>query len=400
MKPQEIALAKSGMAALLQGDAQSARTTLDKLVASGGADAMHCVALAYACRALNDASAMHAAIERALALEPRNLRALIFKADRLHEVGDSRSASAFYMAAVKSATQLATLPTDQFPNSLSQALDHAQARCNEYAIAFEQFLTTSITTEVPEGSLNTGVLKHSRFAQSLDLLNGKKQRFVQQPRYYYFPELPQTQFFNPADFAWVAALEAQTGAICAELLEILKEDSAFKPYVEGSANRPHGDQDGMLNNADWAAFYLWKNGEIVPQNAARCPKTMAAIANIPLTQTNNRSPSVLFSLLRPGAHIPAHCGFVNTRLICHLPLIVPAGCTFRVGNEIRPWVEGKVWLFDDTIEHEAWNESDAVRVILLFEVWRPEISALERKQINAMFNAVDAHSGHKPVWDI
>ena len=129
---------------------------------------------------------------------------------------------------------------------------------------------------------------------------------------------------------------------------------------------------------------------------------MAAIANIPLTQTNNRSPSVLFSLLRPGAHIPAHCGFVNTRLICHLPLIVPnapKGCTFRVGNEIKPWVEGKVWLFDDTIEHEAWNHSDEVRVILLFEVWRPEINALERRQINAMFDAIDLHSGQKPVWE-
>ena len=138
----------------------------------------------------------------------------------------------------------------------------------------------------------------------------------------------------------------------------------------------------------------------MPQNAARCPKTMAAMANIPLTQTNNRSPSVLFSLLRPGAHIPAHCGFVNTRLICHLPLIVPTGCTFRVGNDVRPWVQGKVWLFDDTIEHEAWNESNAVRVILLFEVWRPEITALARQQIHAMFNAIDAHSGQIPVWDI
>jgi aspartate beta-hydroxylase len=400
MKPQEIALAKSGIAALLQGDAHAARTTLDKLLATGAIDATSCVALAYACRALQDTPAMHAAIERALALEPRNLRALIFKADRLHEAGDSRAASAFYLTAVKSAAQLKTLPTDPFPNSLPQALDHAQARCNQYALDFEQFLTTFIAKEVAVDALNTDISSHSRFAQSLDLLTGKKQRFAQQPRYYYFPELPQIQFFNPADFTWVAALEAQTDAIRAELLEVLKEDTAFKPYVEGSANRPQSPQHGMLNNPDWSAFYLWKNGEMVPQNAARCPKTMAAVANIPLTHTNNRSPSVLFSLLRPGAHIPAHCGFVNTRLICHLPLIVPKGCTFRVGNEIRPWVEGKVWLFDDTIEHEAWNESDALRVILLFEVWRPEITAVERQQINAMFDAIDAHSGQKPVWDI
>ncbi len=411
MKPQEIALAKSGMAALLQGDALAARTTLEKLVATGKPDALSCVALAYACRALKDVAAMNTAIERALALEPRNLRALIFKADRAHEGGDTRTASVFYVTALKAAAALATPPSDAFPTSLPQALEHAQARCNQYAQEFEHFLAAYIAQEVPAasgqspdvnitGTTSKLVAENSRFAQSLDLLTGKKQRFTQQPRYYYFPELPHIQFFNRADFQWVTALEAQTAAIRDELLEVLKEDNAFKPYVEGTINRPQSDQNGMLNNADWSAFYLWKNGEIVPQNAARCPKTMAAMANIPLTQTGNRSPSVLFSLLRPGAHIPAHCGFVNTRLICHLPLIVPDGCTFRVGNETRTWKEGEVWLFDDTIEHEAWNNSNAVRVILLFEVWRPEITALERKQINAMFAAIDAHSGENPFWDI
>ena len=114
----------------------------------------------------------------------------------------------------------------------------------------------------------------------------------------------------------------------------------------------------------------------------------------------NRSPSVLFSLLRPGAHIPAHTGMVNTRLIGHLPLIVPPGCEFRVGNEMRPWVEGKAWMFDDTIEHEAWNRSGETRVILLFEIWRPELTPAERALVDAMFAAIDAHSGQKPKWEI
>ena len=83
---------------------------------------------------------------------------------------------------------------------------------------------------------------------------------------------------------------------------------------------------------------------------------------IPLTRVKNRSPSVLFSLLRPGAHIPPHCGLANTRLICHLPLIVPPGCAFRVGNDTRVPVEGRAWVFDDTIEHEEWNRSSQIRV--------------------------------------
>jgi aspartyl/asparaginyl beta-hydroxylase (cupin superfamily) len=125
-----------------------------------------------------------------------------------------------------------------------------------------------------------------------------------------------------------------------------------------------------------------------------------ALAGVPLARIANRSPSILFSLLRPGARIPPHCGLVNTRLICHLPLIVPPDCAFRVGNDTRVPVEGKLWAFDDTIEHEAWNRSDRTRVILLFDIWRPELSDEERRLVTAMFEAIDAYSGQKPAWEI
>jgi aspartyl/asparaginyl beta-hydroxylase (cupin superfamily) len=91
---------------------------------------------------------------------------------------------------------------------------------------------------------------------------------------------------------------------------------------------------------------------------------------------------------------------VNTRLICHLPLVVPGGCGFRVGNETREWVEGKAWAFDDTIEHEAWNSSDRTRVILLFEIWRPELTEAERGLVTSMFEAIDAAGVERPPWDI
>jgi aspartyl/asparaginyl beta-hydroxylase (cupin superfamily) len=113
-----------------------------------------------------------------------------------------------------------------------------------------------------------------------------------------------------------------------------------------------------------------------------------------------RTPSVLFSLLRPGAAIPPHHGFVNTRLICHLPLIVPDGCAFRVGNDTRPWREGQAWAFDDTIEHEAWNRSDQTRVILLFDIWRPELTGEERAQVAAMFEAIDDYGAGGEAWSV
>jgi aspartyl/asparaginyl beta-hydroxylase (cupin superfamily) len=101
---------------------------------------------------------------------------------------------------------------------------------------------------------------------------------------------------------------------------------------------------------------------------------------------------VLFSLLRPGAHIPPHHGMLNCRLICHLPLIVPPGCWLRVGSETREWEDGKLLIFDDSIEHEARNDSDETRIILLFDVWRPELTEQERAGVSAMFDAIDEYT--------
>jgi aspartyl/asparaginyl beta-hydroxylase (cupin superfamily) len=99
-----------------------------------------------------------------------------------------------------------------------------------------------------------------------------------------------------------------------------------------------------------------------------------------------------------GARIPPHHGFVNTRLICHLPLVVPEGCELRVGGEMRAWREGEALIFDDTIEHEAWNRSAETRVVLLFDIWRPELSEEERGLVTAMFNAVDSYGGERVPW--
>ena len=383
-------LGQSGMDSLLRGDARGARNAFEKILAAGQADASVCLALAFACRSLQDAKAAQDAVDKALAQEPRNLRALVFKADHLDGIGDTKAASSYYLAAIKFAPQSEVLPPD-----LRDEIAHAQAMCDRYAQRFDTFLRDHL---VERGLVEQPSTR--RFMQSLDILAGRKATYFQQPRYYFFPELPQIQFFDRSDFPWLDAIEAQTADIRDELIEVMKEDAAFKPYVEANANRPDNNQNVMLNNPDWSAFYLWKNGEVVPENAARCPKTMRALDNVPVTRVNQRSPSILFSLLRPGARIPPHNGFVNTRLICHLPLIVPGGCYFRVGNEVRQWVEGRAWVFDDTMEHEAWNDSDEVRVILLFEIWRPELTSEERELVSAMFDAIDDHSGKKPVWEI
>ncbi|HET7400176.1 MAG TPA: aspartyl/asparaginyl beta-hydroxylase domain-containing protein [Usitatibacter sp.] len=382
------ALARSGFDALRAGDARRARDLLSRAAASGHDNAGLQVALAFACRALRDEAGVESAVDRALAQDPHNLHALILKADRFAAAGDSRAAASFYMAAVRSAP-----PPEQLPADLRRELARAQQMCERYAAEFESVLRGALRAK---GFADSG----GRFAQSLDIMLGRRQVYVQQPRSYYFPELAQVQFFDDRSlFPWMEALEAHTAAIREELAAVMREDGAFTPYVEADPRRP-ADAGPMAGNPAWSAFYLWKFGEPVAANAARCPRTMEAIAAVPLAHMPRRSPSVMFSLLRPGAHIPPHTGLVNTRLICHLPLIVPGECLFRVGNETRRWVEGRAWAFDDTMEHEAWNRTAATRVILLFEVWRPELTPRERELVTAMFEAIDAYSGQKPRWEI
>jgi aspartate beta-hydroxylase len=377
-----------GIEALRKGDARKARESFERIVAAGQADASAYLGLAYACAGLKDRPAALAAVDRALALEPRNLRALIMKADYLAAAGDARAASSFYRAAVNTAPA-----ADQLPADLRTELARAEAMCGRYAAQFEVFLRQRLASGLVDGR-STG-----RFRDSLDILTGSKKIYFQEPRQYFFPGFPQIQFYERSDFPWLDRVEAATSDIRAELIEILKQESAFKPYVEGKPNLPQTDAQGMLDNPEWSAFYLWKNGAIVPENAARCPGTLNALTDVPLARVPGRSPSILFSLLRPGARIPPHTGEVNTRLICHLPLIVPDKCSFRVGNDTRAPVEGSAWVFDDTIEHEAWNGSDRTRVILLFEIWRPELTAAERTLVSAMFEAIDAY-GEAPAQGI
>jgi tetratricopeptide (TPR) repeat protein len=381
--------ASAGALALQKGDATKARELFAQAAAGGAANAQVLLGLARACRQLSDMSGQVAALDRLLAAEPRNIAALIQRADCFVAAGDTRSASSFYLAAIRSA------PPSGVPRELATELDRARRACDRFAAEYRDYLMRSLAAKGFDAKRSS-----PRFAQSVDIVLGTKRIYLQQPKYYYFPGLPQIQFYERAAFPWFEDVEAATDDIRAELLAVMREPEAFTPYVTGHANRPRSDQMGLLNNPAWSAFYLWKNGDVVPENAARCPKTLHALRNAPLAQVRYRSPSILFSLLKPGAHIPPHNGLINTRLVCHLPVIVPGRCRFRVGNEERDWTEGKAWAFDDTIEHEAWNRSDRTRVILLFDVWRPELSDEERSLVIALFEAIDAHSGKKPEWEI
>jgi aspartyl/asparaginyl beta-hydroxylase (cupin superfamily) len=123
---------------------------------------------------------------------------------------------------------------------------------------------------------------------------------------------------------------------------------------------------------------LMRNGAVVEEFASRCPLTMKLAAGLELPQIGLISPSLYFSVLEPNSRIAPHKGLTSTRLIAHWPLIVPPDCAFKVGGEVRPWVPGTPMVFDDMNVHEAWNDSDRIRVVLIADFWRPELSPLER----------------------
>lgn len=370
-----------GTRALREGRPGEAVAQFRRITANGQATAPVWVAVAIAEKARGDCAASLNALDQARAADPRDIRALIMTADHYRDAGDARAASSYYSAVVGVAVQAGTVE-----KALEAEVGRAHHMRQQYAAEYEAYLRRAMAghgLDRPEAR---------RAAKALDLLLGKSQLYLQQPKNFYFPELPNIEWAPREDFPWLDRVEAATDEIREELKRVLEEDSAFAPYVEAEKDRPFFDDHGMLGNPSWSAFYLWKAGAPVAENVVRFPKTMAALEGAPLCAIPGRTPSILFSLLKPGAHIPPHHGFMNGRYICHLPLIVPDDCAMRVGSETRPWVEGKACVFDDSIEHEAWNRNpERLRVVLIFDVWRPELTVAERELICAVLGAVDSY---------
>ncbi len=368
-------LARSGIDALRRGDGIAARSAFDAVVASGRATLQIFLLLAQACEMLGDDAAEHRALDAVLGADGRNPHALVMKGDLFAAAGDDRAAVGWYGLALSSVAGATGLPDD-----LTQRLRHAEAAraaaATRFAAAIEAGLARAGVT-APE----------PRLAEALAILSGNAQPQLQQPTSFYYPRLPQIPFYDTTDFEWVAALEAAAPAIAAEALAVLAGRDGVAAYVEADPNRPNRGHS-LLGDPRWSAFHLWKGGEPVTANAARCPATITALAALPIPHIRARSPMALFSILAPHTHIPPHHGMLNTRLICHLPLVVPPHCRLRVGNETRNVEAGKMLIFDDSIEHEAWNDSDEPRAILLFEVWRPELSGTEIKALTAIFESV------------
>lgn len=182
---------------------------------------------------------------------------------------------------------------------------------------------------------------------------------LQRPR-YFFPELSAKPVHAAADFPWTARLE--------EAYPIIKEE------MLAARDKARRHQQNLVDQGSWNVLYFYSSGRRVDEGHELCPRTSAILESIPGI---GKAGQVYFSIHSAGTHVTPHCGTTNTRLRCHLGLVVPEGCRIRVGSEICQWQEGKCLVFDDSFEHEVWHDGDRDRVVLILDVWHTDLSPAE-----------------------
>jgi len=341
------------------------------------------IKLAALYRADGNLAAALSAIEAALALAPLDPTALLVRATLLDGLGRINEAGEAYDFALaqRQGDEIAAGP-------MAAALDRARLVRDNYRRGLEATMAGAVATS----EANLVEAERRRLDRFISNTTRRTRAYPQVPTHFNYPGLPVDEFHDPALFPWLAEVEAATDSIAAELQVLLAGADLFEPYVDYAEGRPLAQWVDLHRSRRWSAIHLFKAGRAT-EAAASCPRTMALLATLPQPVLLDRSPAAMFSALAPHTRIPPHTGVGNVRLVCHLPLIVPPGCVFRVGDERREWVRGKAWVFDDTIEHEAWNDSDDDRIILIFDVWHPALSAAERSAIATVFGALDASYG-------
>jgi aspartyl/asparaginyl beta-hydroxylase (cupin superfamily) len=373
-------LGACGVHALRKGDAAEARHLLERSIAADASNPVTFLNLASSLRALKDPEGEVKALDQALALEPRFFPALIQKASLLETQGDAKRAARLYQRALNVLPPGASLPQGWKP-----LVEYAQRAVFKSLHELDQWLNT----RMQEVRQQHAAVPQDRVDDCLGAILGKNRIYVQQPTYSHFPRLPAIQFYQREDFPWLATVEQATDDIRQELWGLLADArEEFSPYLQHASSDPLNQWKELNQSKRWSALFLFKDGKRNDTIAARCPKTVAALEAAPLVRIPNRGPTSFFSLLEPRTRIPPHTGTTNIRLTVHIPLIVPPQCGFRVGTQTRQWQPGTALIFDDTIEHEAWNDSDEERVILIFDIWNPLLTRAEQELMTVATAAI------------
>jgi aspartate beta-hydroxylase len=372
-----------GMEALARNDAAVARVHFETATRADPRSPALWLNLAKAHRLAGDDERERAALESALQTDQRHLMALIRLAELHERRGEYGQATMRWSGVAQLAAQYVTPPTE-----LRAIFDHARTFVVERAQQLADALSEGLKPELERATTRD----RRRIMAAMDTMLGRRRIYSNQCFGMHYPFLPADEYFDREQFPWLEEFEAHTAEIRAELIALLASaNPGLSPYVTMPPGTPDNLWTGLNNSAAWSALHLWKDGEPIEDACARAPRTAEIVAQLPLARIPGRAPTVFFSILKAGEHIPPHTGVTNTRAIVHLPLIVPPGCTFRVGAETRAWQEGEALVFDDTIEHEAWNPSEQDRAILILDCWNPHLDDHERAMISRLFALSDLH---------
>jgi aspartyl/asparaginyl beta-hydroxylase (cupin superfamily) len=361
--------------AAASGDLATARLLLEQEAQSKPSDPALWLKLSALRRAGGDVAGALAAVERSLTIRPRDFAALLHRAMLLEQLGDRRCDEAFGHA-------IAQLPSGaEIPAAMRSAVAHARERWEQHSGAVERRLRDAI----PDG---LSPLVRERAERLASNSAHTTRHFRQEPTEFHYPGVPEIEFYDRSALPKLQALDAATDVVRGEFDALMRAEAAeMVPYIQYPEHVPLAQWKELNNSREWTAIHLLQNGERVKANARHCPRTLDAISKLDQPQIRNASPNAMFSLLAPRTRIPPHHGVANTRLVCHLPLIVPPNCGFRVGATTREWRVGESFAFDDTIEHEAWNDSDELRVVLIIDLWQPSLTAEERSAIASVIAA-------------
>ena len=380
MDPAAIdALVAEAMVAARGGDASGALALLRKAEAAAPGDPNLKMQQALVYRITGALPQAIAALDQALAIDPYNFLALLSKGAVLEKLSGDRAAARVYRHAIEIAP-----PDDKLPPHLATPLARARAVVDGVDEELENFLRGQIGPLTAAG----GELAMNRLDEAIGVYAGRRKVYQQQPLLLHYPRLPALPFYPRDLFPWLRDLEAGTDDIRDELQAVLASRmDDFAPYIAFPPNVPVNQWEELNHSERWSSLFLWKDGLRQDAVCDSCPRTAALLEGLPMADQEGFAPVAMFSALQPHTRIPAHTGSTNVRLITHLPLILPGPARFRVGNDMREWRMGEAWVFDDTIEHEAWNDADETRVILIFDIWNPYLEQGERELVKVLMEA-------------
>ena len=383
------ALTSLGNYALDRGDAARALEHLEAARLTAPTDLHVLMDLSGARANAGDAQGELEAIQWALAVDPEFPTALLLKG-RWHERhGDATSAYDAYLLALGNA------PAESlWPIQYRRDLAHAESFVTNHAKALHAHLEKKLEDALSQ----MDATEAGRWQEAASIGSGLSVPFTSTGHRLHVPRLPAVPFFERNWFSRLHDIEAGAAAIRDELLWLLDSgDDGFEPRIAIRPGEAVGPWQQLNHSTRWSALHLWKDGVAVKENLRRCPETYRLLEDAELCKLSGLCPNAYFSVLAAGTHIPPHTGDTNARVIAHLPLIVPDHCSLRVGFEVREWQESEVLIFDDTIEHEAFNSGDAPLAILVFDLWNPMLRQADRAIADAFAEAMQSFEGESAV---